>query len=1453
MNKLSFQLTILFIIISLNGYPNFQQPANYHFQYLKVEDGLPQNTINAIAKDHDGFMWFGTNNGICRFDSYSFEIFKSDKNNTNSLPDNMISSIEPGFDGKIWIGSSNGLSYYDPKTDLIHNFSVSEKGFQEIFKVTSILSQKEKLWVGTASNGIFLLSPGKDGNYEIVSHFSTSNQTIGSANINVISKTKADVILAGTNEGIYTYQPGQHNFSNRNNFSQLLNNSLINDIFESSKGDLFIATSVGMAFLGHHMQQPVMYLNNPSDETSLAHNTVDKIREDVQGDILVGSLGGLQEFDPTTGLFYNFPEVGPEYFKLNNQFINTLFCDQAGNVWIGTEKGGVNKFNVFQNQFGYYAHDPNNKNSLNENTINSIYKEKNVLWVGTAGGGLNRINLGAGNIDKFKYNAFDARSISSDYITSFVRDKDGFLWVGSWGGGLNRLTTSGNNVSIDRITTTSPGLHHYLVNSFISSMILDEHQRLVIGTEGGLSSFNTRNHTFTTYIAAGNNNPPLSEIGCLLKDSKGYYWVGTRNGLFRFPESSLMETSEPVITIEQLQFFKNEPGNQNSLPGNYIISLLEDSQGNVWVGTYGNGLCKCAIDKSGNLSCSTVSQNDGLPNNVIYGILEDDSHNLWISTDYGLSCYNIQSKKIRNFFKQDGLLNNQFYWSAAFKSEEGIFYFGGMDGLNYFKPEHVLEYKYTATPKVTKLMIFNQEVRPGEVLHHKKVIREPIFSADTIFLSYRDNNISLDFSAFDFYLPEKTLFAYMIPEIDKEWIYAPAQRRFANYSNLKGGTYQFMLKASNCDGVWNEKPVTITIIVTPPFWNTRWFTILVIIFVLTITFFIVQYQLQRIIAQKKALEEKVIQRTKKIEDQKVLLEKQANDLIESNKKLERRQSLIEQQKEELEDKNDEISTQRDELILLNNTVREINQKQMSFFTNISHEFRTPLTLIISPMERLIDKFKEDNETESILRILNRNAQRLLLLINQLLEIRKIETGNQELKVELTDVKGFMLEIFNSFNELARKNEILYTCNFSINGEAWIDKEKIENIAYNLLSNAFKFTPKGGKISLSVRSKTIDENHFLKLSVSDSGIGIPEDQIERLFDRFYQVTESKSHKHAGTGIGLSLVKSLTEIMYGEVEAKSEPGKGSDFSVTIPVNIEYFGRNEIDTTGQAYESDIHNKVAILYDQIIVSPNVKEAHFIDREIPSILVIEDNPDMRHYISSNLSRFFNVIEAENGKQGLETARKDEPDLIISDVMMPEMDGLELCRKIKSNLYTSHIPVILLTAKGEVEDYVEGLVQGADDYISKPFNIEILIAKVSGMIENRKKLRRKFSSLEDVDPAELTISKLDEQFFTKINEVIELNYSDSNFDVDKFASLMFVSRSQLYKKLKAITDLSAIEFLNVFRLKKSVELIKQGDLQINEIAYSSGFNDPKYFSRIFKKYYHCTPTDYLSKNRNLNG
>jgi len=1441
----AFLVICILSFITSQLYSEVQPHLNYRFQYFMFEDGLPQNTIICITKDNYGFMWFGSKNGGSRYDSYNFETFEADESNEHALPDNLISAMAAGNDHRVWIGSSKGLSYFDHQAKQISRFIDTNAFGEQITRVNSIVAMNNEIWVGTENHGIYQLqSNGKS--YFIARHYCRENNNLPDNQINTIYQSRKNTIFAGGQNGYYIFDSQKELFLLPEASRSLPPQTIINDIFEDTNGLFYFSCSSGLFTIPASTNQLVFYPADITNPLTLQHAMVNMVRQDISGQILVATLEGLQTFHPETGIFQSFPEEGPTNFVLNNQFVSCVYCDTDGNVWIGTEKGGINKFNVFQNRFNFITHNPNNPNSLNESTINSVYKEKNLLWIGTAGGGLNLYNTATDKFYHFTYRSNNTSTISSSYVTSITRGEDQILYVGTWGGGLNALKTQGTQVSIHRITLSDPGYRNDLVDGFVSSLINNPDGYLMIGTQGGLSMLDYRTRKFTTLIAPVNFSHTLSEIGCMLLDKKGFYWIGTRNGLFRFPQNSLRDTKDEDFIISQLEFYKHEPNNASSLPGDYITTLMEDSNGNVWLGTYGNGLAKAVINNAGELVFETFSTLNGLSNNVVYGILNDEHNRLWISTDYGLSMLNTTNNSFRHFYKQDGLLNNQFYWSASYKSPDGVLYFGGIEGLNFFDPEDFYEYNYYPTPKITKFRIYNNEVNPGEKYHNNIVIKKPIYDVDTIFLSYKDNNISFDFSSFDYYLPEKSKYAYMMTGVEKEWVTVPAQRRFASYNNLEGGTYTFLLKASNCDGVWNESPTEITIIVKPPFWKTTWFRIVSFSFVTLLSYLFIMFQMRRIIAQKKLLEEKVQHRTKKIEDQKIILEKQAEELTEKNKQLEHRQKQIEQQKEELEIKNNEISKQRDELILLNGKVNEINQLQLRFFTNISHEFQTPLTLIISPIERLIKQLKSDEETLHLLSIINKNAHRLLMLIRQLLEIRKIETGNQTLQVELTETQPFLYDIFTSFDELAQKNQIEYVFDFQVTQSAWIDKEKLENVLYNLLSNAFKFTPNGHSIKFIALTEKTDNFDMLRISVADTGEGIAPHQIGKLFDRFLQVTDSKKHRKAGTGIGLSLVKSLVEIMYGAITVESEPGLGSTFTVNIPVSRNAFADHEIDTTGQIFESNIKSKVAMLFDKLHDPiPLVYESQ--EGFIEKILVVEDNPEMRSFICSSLALYYKVFEAENGLIGYDLAKKESPTLIISDIMMPELDGLGLCKKIKNNLYTSHIPIILLTAKTDIQDQIEGLEEGADDYITKPFNSEVLHAKIKSIIDNRNKLRAKFGQLEDIKPEELSMSNLDNKFFTKVTEIVDKFYTDSSFDVDQFASEMFVSRSQLYSKMKAITNLSANEYINTYRLKKSIELLTKGDLQISEVAYAVGFNDPKYFSRIFKKYYKQSPSDLIKK------
>lgn len=1434
---------LLPLIMILIGAPlQAQKEDNYRFQYLKVEDGLPQNTITALEKDKYGFLWIATNSGICKYDSYNFEIFRSKERDGNGLADNLVRCIRAGNDDLVWIGSKNGLSFYNHLSNTVSLFCDDQKPKHAISRVNDILINDTQVWVATQDNGLFLLQKSKE-QYRIAKHFSIDSFSSNNTQILTLSLSADGLLYAGTNQGFYVYE--SNTFVKPKNKENIPNGILINDIYTDSKGHQYFSTNNGLYFKYKEDTKIKHFVFSPNKKNSLIHNTINMAREDQSGHILIASLGGLQFFDPENKTFRNIPNQGQEHFKLNNAFINTIYCDEQGNIWVGTDKGGLNKFNIFQNSFDYMSTSSSEPFRLNNNTVNSIYSDKNELWVGTAGGGLNIFDTKKKTKKHLKSSTPWPSTMSNDFITSILKTYDGHLYASTWGGGINKISKQQGQFIVEPINGENPKYKHHLTNYFVSCMVDNKDGSLLIGTEGGISLFNYNKKTFTSLIAPENMPYSISEIGCMLLDSQGNCWVGTRNGLLSFPVSNIYEASGNNFVLSGIHYYQHKRNNSNTLPDNYIISLLEDDRGNIWAGTYGQGIGISTIDNDGRLSFSTFDEGKQLANNVIYSMLEDKQHRIWASTDFGLSVINTNTGEIKNLFKENGLLNNQYYWSSAHKGADGTLYFGGTEGLNYFHPQSFYTYNHHPQPKLRHLKVFNEEVFVKSSSAQNEKIKVPIYNTDTITLRNSDKNISFEFSAFDFYLPNKNQYAYQLSDVDKDWVYVNAQRRFASYNNLKPQSYTLRLKVSNCEGVWNDEEREICLIIKPALWQTMGFKIIIVVLILLLVYLIIRLNTKRIVEQKKALEKKVGERTNKINKQRLTLEENAVILRETNEQLKKRQEIVNKQKEQLELQNTAMSQQHNELVLLNKKIKEINLLQLRFFTNISHEFQTPLTLIISPLERLLKNNSLNKELNKTLSIVNRNAHRLLLLIKQLLEIRKIETGNQNLQVELADTQKFITDIFDSFEELAAKNNINYTCDIRFTKASWIDKDKLENILYNLLSNAFKFTPNGESIAIKAHYQNNNKgNEELILSVTDTGEGIDTKNIDILFDRFLQVTKSKKHERAGAGIGLSLVKSLVQLMHGHISVSSELNKGSNFTIQIPVSKNAFEANETDTTGQAFESSINDKISVLSESLDISASeiYKESAC---QVKTILVIEDNADMRNFICSELAPFYKVLEANHGKQGLEIIKKEMPSLVVSDVMMPVMDGLELCRAVKKNLYTSHIPFLMLTARNENADHLEGLETGADDYITKPFSVDILLAKIKNIIESREILKSKYGRLEEIVSDSQRISELDDRFYNKAIEIVEKFYTESEFDVDHFAAEMFVSRSQLYNKLKAISNLSANEFINTFRLKKSVDLIKEGNLQISEIAYYVGFNDPKYFSRIFKKYYQKSPSAFV--------
>jgi ligand-binding sensor domain-containing protein/signal transduction histidine kinase/DNA-binding response OmpR family regulator len=1457
--------------------PSIAQKSVLRFQHYTANQGLSQNMVDCILEDSKGFMWFGTWNGLNRFDGYTFTIFKQNPDERKSLSDNFVYSMCEDHYGNLWIGTANGLNAYLYEEDKFIVFRHQPENDQTIVsnRINAIITDRNgKIWIGTDHGADKIIISGQGNVIEDIQHYRSGNQPDGLSGENVLSvyEDPEGNIWIGTDNGLNLFDIQKNAFTHYLNNPQApgtLPENTVNTIYRDSSGTLWIGTNFGLSRMDAFSGRFYNYSFNPADPKSLIHNTVMSITEDITGRLIIGTLGGLSIYNKQQNNFDNYKHNLNTFYGLNNDFINCLYCDKNGNIWIGTERGGINTYNIYQKNFEFLEHVPGNKNSLSHSTINSIWEDDQHIWIGTAGGGLNKYDKKSESFEHYYFRADDPYSIASDFITSIHGDQEGNLWFGSWGSGLNKLTPENKKKGKFIHYAQSPGDSTGLINDFISSIIEDQSGNLWIGTLGGLDRFNPASGIFE-HVTGTFNQKAVDQVGCLQLDRQHNLWAGTIQGLFMIPA---MENGEINPHTNEIHYYVHIPEDSNSISGNYVISICLDKQNDLWFGTYGNGINKLVIDSGSNKSFKFVNytEKDGLSNNVVYSILEDNSGYLWLSTDNGLSRFDPVQKDFRNYYTSDGLQSNQFYWSACFKNSRGKLYFGSMNGLNAFYPDKINVTKSSPKTIITDFKVFNQSVEVGKPYNGRVIFKKSIFNTEKVVLSYRSREFSIEFSALDFDQPEKIRYAYKMDGFDEHWTSVSANRRFANYTNLKGGDYTFMVKATNEDGLTDPLPYKLQIKIIPPFWATWGFRIAMILLLIGSVIVYNRYRVYTLKLQKKKLEQLVKERTAKIEEQTIELKAQAENLLETNLQLEKRQEQIQGQKHQLEIQNAEILEQRDRLIELNKKVQQINQQQLKFFTHISHEFRTPLTLITTPIEQMIQETHGTNHLKSRLQMVYKNTQRLLHLINQLMEIRKVETGRIELRASKGDIVKFVNNISQSFKTLAIQKDIRYRISAIPDTiEIYFDSDKVENIIYNLLSNAFKYTFEKGNIDVSIsvnkgvpdnskvipiiekhHYKHLDIKDYVEIKVSDTGPGIDHNHVKDIFRRFYRIHNPLNFYVKGTGIGLFLVKELVKAHKGLLFVETSEREGSSFSVLLPASENHLAPEEIIIENHADEylpKNVH--VQILSDQF-ESPAVNLQNnngysTVDQNGNAlILIIDDDHELLSITRDYLVKTFRIIQATNGLEGLEMARKNQPDLIISDIMMPEMDGLELCNHIKTNIHTSHIPVILLTARSEVDDYIEGFESGADDYIPKPFNIKILEAKSRSLIENRQRLRKLFMQSLVPVPKEMTTTNVDEQFLQRTIKIVEKNINNPEFGVQKLAAEMCVSRSLLHKKLASIVDLSANDFITSMRLKKSALLLMQGNLNISEIAFEVGFNDPKYFSRCFKKHFGLSPTEYV--------
>lgn len=1367
--------------------------SNQKFEEFTSKDGLRHHSITYVSQDHKGYMWFGTYNGIYKYDGYNFNIYKNDGQNENSLIENNINVIKEDSSGNVWIGTKGGLCIYNRA---LNNFqrklNVSKKEFQIKDEILSIWEARNlSIWIGT-NNGLYNLV--KQNNDWIISKkYSLHNKTskLETNYIKSISEDFNGNLLIGTRKGLFVLK---ENLFVRFSTHPLAVKHNIRTIFNTSKDTIWFGTRQGLHRICKQ-QGDAFKIDNISLDKSNTKKIITTICKDLNHSIWVGTKNnGIYHYSTKMKSFKNYRKNILDENSLSSNEITSIYEDKKGVLWIGSIGGHLKKLDLQKKNILHFKNQPHNLNSLSDNVINIIYEDsKEQIWVGTVNGGLNKISIKNSllRIDKLKPSLNINKALNSKNIFSFCEDNYGNYWAGTENKGLNHITFTDKN--------QQPNIKQYSKNNSTSSLPTNNITSLFKDHKGDIWMGSFDIHGLMKFTPKKTTNTPIDIIhysfgetsikhivSCFYEDPNKQLWVGTYGGgLYKVLRD---KNNNPI----QILNIKNIPEDKESLSNNNVFSIHEDKFGNLWLGTFGGGLNKISLQEKSSEKPKIKSYQieQGLPNNELYGILEDSKGNLWISSNNGISKFNTKTEVFTNFNINDGLQDSNFRKLAYCKGKNGIMYFGGINGFNAFYPDSFKDNTYEPLIEIVDLKIFNKTVPIGKEILGKKILSKSISETNHIELTHKHNSFSIAFSALHYASSKQNKFAYQLEGFDKEWVFTDANRRYALYSNLNPGNYIFRVKASNNDNLWSTSAKEITIKILPPWWKTWWaYTIYVIILVLLLLLF------KKVIVTKEDYQNKI--KIEKIEQEKI---------------------------------------------------KEINKTKLEFFTNISHEFKTPLTLILGPLQNVLDQLPKDSKFKESLIMMERNAKHLYKLIIQVMEFRMIETKELQLKLSNGDLVDFCKNEVFTLKTMADAKDLSlrFDCN-NTSFENPFDWDKLKKIINNLVSNSIKYTPKEGqiKVSLSVPNQNSNkEESYISIQVSDTGKGIPKNQLALIFDRFYKIDNEDRSSNLSSGIGLAYTKSLVELCNGTITVDSLLNQGSTFTVKIPLskdNILLQAKNNIDIPKETFTTNISDEYAETksYDAIITR----------EELPTLLIVEDNYDMQLFIEKTLKAKFNIFLANDGLEGLKIAKKELPDIIISDIMMPNMDGIAFCNEIKTNFITNHIPIVLLTARASVEHKIEGLKVGADAYIPKPFHAEHLKEQLNNLLKQRKSLKEKFSSTKIPFNSQVDgIKQADKDFLEKAEMVIDNNLTNEQFGVEEFGEQLGLSRMQVYRKLKSIRGSSANDFIREYRLKKAANLLKNSNLNVTEISFEIGFTNRSYFTKCFKDHFGVSPREFI-KNK----
>lgn len=1354
------------------------QTDQFKFHHVNMNHGLSHNQVTSVFKDSRGFIWIGTVSGLNRFDGYMVRSFRHDPLDSTSLPHNTVNGVFESPDGRICVATPSGLALYDPT---LEHFSSRTEGFYKRYGLSEGLSN---IVEDDRGHFWFVLQ------HRIVGFDPQSHKRIEVAH------------LAGDTTSIQADSISNFTADNRGHYWVIHRNGVLERLEVTDAGATVAERSYFLA--KHNDYQPFDY----------------RLMADRDGDLWINVLNdnqGVYYYDRKHDVFHHFTNTTGKV-RLNTNIVGGIAQDNKGLIWIGTDHGGVNLIDKEDFTVRYIYHRDEDDKTLPENSIRNIYRDdQGIIWIGTYKRGVSYYHENIYRFNVYKHYSLEPSSLPFADVNRFVEDDKGNLWIGTNGGGL---------IYFDRTSETfkqythDPNDPNSISGDVIVSLCIDSEKRLWIGTYyEGLNMYDGRK--FTRYKHKSSDATSLSgrSVWEIFEDSKGNLWIGT------------LEGGVSIIDPETGTFQRFAVGGDNAIRSPYIAAIMEDASGHIWFGTSAgidvynpqtkkfthyqrtaapgslsnDNILDLVQDARGRIWIATseglnlfdpatetvrvFDESDGLPHNTVLTILEDDRGNLWLGTPKGLVEAAVTENNgsvgldVKVYTEPDGLQGLQFNENAAFKTRAAELIFGGPYGFNIFRPADIGQPTYSRNVVFTDFQLFQRSVGIGEEIDGRVILPRSITTENHIVLPPDKNFFSIEFSALDYLHPQKTAYQYKLKGLGTDWLPVDDNTHKITFTGLNPGEYTLHVRASNNDGTWTGEGTTMNVTVLPPFWKTGTAFVIYVLFLAVILY-----------AARKLMQQR--------EKMKFAIEHERQEAIR---------------------------------------MHALDMMKIKFFTNVSHEFRTPLALIVTPLEKMLKQAKEP-DLKNQYELIHRNAKRLLNLVNQLLDFRKLEVQEIRFNPSTGDILSFIRETVLSFSDLSEKKNIGLSFQSDMTSlETVFDQDKLERILFNLLSNAFKFTPEHGKVAVRVHLVRKTEAAELKIEVEDTGIGIPPDKQERIFERFFQHDLPRTIVNPGSGIGLSITKEFVKAHGGRIELQSTPEKGSTFTVYIPV------REILPATVQA---DVPATMGSenLPDEVIAPEGEGRQDEVKKH--SLLLVEDNEDFRFYLKDNLKFVYTIYEARNGREGWRKTLSVQPDLVVSDVMMPEMNGIELCRKIKNDERVSHIPVILLTARAEEEQRLEGFETGADEYISKPFNFEILASRIRNLIRQREMSQKALRSTLDVKASELNITPLDTLFIEKALKCVEAHVSSPDFSVDHLGRELGISRAYLYKKIRALTGKAPLEFIRTIRLQHAAQLLEKSQLSVSEVAYQVGFNNPKYFTKYFKEEFNVLPSQFAASRKN---